>query len=204
MLVLGAIVHEKEEGRAVGRLPTRLSRNAWVSGVDPVEIFADGGARAGLDSRAAPRRLSASRVRWRRWGGIQSPATCGRPLAPPRVRAQAGRIGVRVGSSVHSLLVTRARICPASSRASEAKVGFEELTDGVIGSRLAIGGRRTFEQEPPQPIHGGQVGRKLVEEAGLPHPRLPHNSHELAVACTGELVRLTQEPRTRPVAPRNA
>ena len=68
----------------------------------------------------------------------------------------------------------------------ELKVGFEEVTDREIGGRLAIGDPVAFEQEPTL----GPMGtEELVKEAGLPHPRLPDDRHELAVARTGLLVR---------------
>ena len=69
----------------------------------------------------------------------------------------------------------------------DLKVGFEEIPNGVIGDRFAVGGRLAFEQEPTLGTRGTE---ELVEEAGLPHPRLPHNGHELAVASTGQLMGL--------------
>src|SRR5215470_7707573 len=66
----------------------------------------------------------------------------------------------------------------------EVKVGFQELTDGVIGDRLAIGGRLTFEQEP---LLGPRGAEELVKEAGLPYPGFPHDGHELLVVRTGPL-----------------
>ena len=114
-------------------------------------------------------------------------ATCGRPPVYPR--AEHGRQGGFEGGIQGAQLVGDARAhLPRVITGPKLKVGFEERTDGVIGGRLAIGGRVAFEQEPPL-VQGAQRTRK---KAALPHPGFPHDGHELPVACTGQRVRLAQ------------
>ena len=66
------------------------------------------------------------------------------------------------------------------------EVAFEQLDDWEIRSRLAMGHRIGFEQQAAS--HGALL--ELVEQSGLPQPRLAHHPDNLSVAG----LRLRQRP----------
>src|SRR5262249_12634251 len=58
----------------------------------------------------------------------------------------------------------------------------EHLQDRQVGGRLAVCHTVTFEPGHAVPFQGPV---ELVQEARLPHPRLPHDAHHLAAAGIG-------------------
>jgi hypothetical protein len=60
----------------------------------------------------------------------------------------------------------------------DAAIVFEQVQHWQVGGRLAIGHRAAGEHEPSLGVMGMQ---ELVDEARLPHARLAHQRHHLAV-----------------------
>jgi hypothetical protein len=63
------------------------------------------------------------------------------------------------------------------------EVGLEEVDDGQVAGRLAVGHGARFQDQPVLSAVG--VG-DLVDEAGLPHPGLPDDGDQLAAAVVRE------------------
>ncbi len=65
----------------------------------------------------------------------------------------------------------------------DLEVGLEEVDDGQVAGRLAVGHGACFQDQPVlDPVGAGE----LVHEAGLPHAGFPHDGDELAVALVRE------------------
>ena len=69
------------------------------------------------------------------------------------------------------------------------EVGLEQVAHGEVGRGLAVGDRAAFEHEP---VVGVMGAGELVDQAGLAHPRLPNDRHDLAVAGASALQGLAQ------------
>ena len=69
------------------------------------------------------------------------------------------------------------------------EVGLEQVAHGEVGGGLAVGDRAAFELEPAA---GVMRPDELVEQAGLAHPGLANDRHDLAVAGAGALQGLAQ------------
>src|SRR5262245_890192 len=67
---------------------------------------------------------------------------------------------------------------------SEVRVAFEQVNDGEIGCRLAVGHRSAFEH---QPAVGVVRIHELVDQARLPHARFSNYRYELTMASSGTL-----------------
>src|SRR4029453_16191557 len=66
----------------------------------------------------------------------------------------------------------------------EVSVAFEQVNDGEIGCRLAVGHRGAFEH---QPAVGAVRMYELVDQARLPHARFPDHRYKLPMASSGPL-----------------
>ena len=64
------------------------------------------------------------------------------------------------------------------------EVGLEQVAHGEVGGGLAVGDRAAFEHEP---VVGVMGAGELVDQAGLAHPGLPNDRHDLAMAGAGAL-----------------
>ena len=115
-----------------GRLSTRLSRNAWRLGVDPVQVLEDQEERLhlalpqeqaldGLERALAPL-------------GGSSACHCGSSRARRAARGRRERAAPRAASSVSSLPVTFSRILRASSPALDLEVGLEQVDHRQVAS----------------------------------------------------------------------
>src|SRR2546430_4145986 len=65
-------------------------------------------------------------------------------------------------------------------------IGLEQVDDGQVRGRLAIGDRVTREEEPAR---GAMGVRELPEEPGLAHAGLADDRHDLALTGAGSLQR---------------
>src|SRR5713226_7666698 len=152
--------------RAAGRLSTRLSSTAWLS--PSIQWRSSNTTSKGCTWLSRSRsRLTASSVSRRRCDG-SSPCQAGSFTGTSRRLSTAGIAVPRAGSRVRSLPVTLSRIVRVSL-ALHLEVGAEQIDHGQVGGRLAIGGRRAFQDEPGVQTVGVS---ELPEEPRLPHARL--------------------------------
>ena len=173
-------------GRPSTRLPTGPASRSRTS-ADPRRRAAAGAP--GITQKNT--RLRASSVRWLAAVGRACGTGC-----PLQVIERASRAGTSPGRGA-----SRVKTCPVSwpgrrwyRRGRRDDGSAEQVNDGEVRRRLAVGHRGALEHGPPLRVVRVQ---ELVEQAGLPYARLPHDRHDLAVAGPGMLKRLLQGSQLR-------
>ncbi len=79
-------------------------------------------------------------------------------------------------------------------------VALEQVDDREVGRGLAVGHRGAFEHQPALGVVGVD---ELIDQARLPHARLPDQRHDLAMPRPGLLQRLLQRRQLRAAAPQS-
>jgi hypothetical protein len=175
VLVLWPVVdHQQELGRRYA-LDQAVEEGLGL-GIDPVQILTDQPQRLHLafaheealeavERVVAPQRWIEGQERAIRWEGVQKGEQCRDRRLQRLVQGKElpGHLGPD-GAGVVALL--------------NVAIAFQEVNDGDIRRGLAIRHRGGFE---PQPFLGMVRVAKRIEQPGLPHASLTHESHHLAV-----------------------
>jgi hypothetical protein len=177
--VLGAVVDEQQH--AGGRQALHQGVQACLRlGMDPVQVLKDQqqGLRLTFPQQQAFQRLQGALAAL---GGVEGLPRCivNRDVQKRQQRRQ-GRPQGRIQRQqlAGDLLANLARFLAVV----DLEVALQQVTDGKVGGRLAIGDRVAVEDQPPR--RAMRVG-ELVEETRFAHSRLADDRHELAVASSG-------------------
>jgi hypothetical protein len=188
VLVFRAVVDQQEHAGCGQALDQSLEERLRLR-IDPVQVFKDQQQRLHLTfaQQHALERLQHALTPLRRlellertvlWEDVQQGEERGKRLLQRLVERQhlPGDLGPD-GAWLIAVL--------------DMRIALEQVNDREVRRGFAIGHRGTFEHQPPL---GAVRMDKLIGQPGLPHTRLAHHRHHLAMAragpCEGALERL--------------
>ena len=176
VLVLRAVVDQQQEAGRGQALDEAVEQRLGL-GIDPVQVFEDQQQRLHLAfaQQHALERVERALAALRRIE-LRKGLSSGRASSSA---SSAGMVSWSVSSSVRTCPVTLARMVRGVVALLHMDIALEQVDNREVGRGLAVGHRGTLQHPPALRVVGVD---KLIDQAGLPHPGLPDEGHDLAVA----------------------